>query len=76
MVSTGYRIEELRSALSTEESVHRQLMLNVETLRSPQVIEDRARRELHLVTPTAADTLILERATTATPGHAVVASAR
>jgi hypothetical protein len=76
VMATGYQIEKLRAEIAAEETLHRKLLLNLETLRTPQVLEERARRELKLVPPTPADILVLERATSATPGHAVVAQVR
>ena len=72
----GYSIEELRQALEDEQTINRQLRLNVETLRAPQKLEERGRRELGLVTPTAADTLIIERTYVAAPAPGFVARAR
>jgi cell division protein FtsB len=72
----GYSIEQLRQDREYEETVNRQLRLNVETLRAPQKVEERARRELGLVTPTAADTLIIERTNLVRPAPGIVARAR
>ena len=72
----GYSIEELRQALEDEQTINRQLRLNVETLRAPQKLEERGRRELGLVTPTEADTLIIERTYVAAPAPGFVARAR
>jgi len=72
----GYTIEELRAHREYEETVNRQLRLNVETLRAPQKVEDRARRELGLVAPLPADTIVIERARASVPAPGVVAQAR
>ena len=72
----GYSIEELRQQRRYEETVNRQLRLNVETLRAPQKLEQRARRELGLVAPTAGDTVVVERAIVSASSPGVVASAR
>jgi cell division protein FtsB len=72
----GYSIEQLRQDREYEETVNRQLRLNVETLRAPQKLEERARRELGLVAPTAQDTLVVERTHLSAPSPGVVARAR
>src|SRR6478609_8394974 len=40
----GYRIEPLRAELAHEQELNRQLRLNLDTLRAPQVLEARATR--------------------------------
>jgi hypothetical protein len=75
-VRYGYSIEALRQQLVYEESVHRQLLLSLETARAPQKVEERATRELHLVAPTAADTIVVERTYLSSPPPGVVARAR
>ena len=69
-------IEDLRVARAREEVINRQLRLNLETLRAPQRIEMRARRELGLVPPSLKDTVVVERARTSTPSGTLVAQAR
>ena len=73
---SGYSIEQLRQDREYEETVNRQLRLNVTTLRAPQKLEQRARHELGLVAPTAADTVVVERTYLSTPSPDVVARAR
>ena len=72
----GMAIERLRIERSHEETLNRKLRLNLETLRAPEVIEARARRELGMQAPALADTLIIERAHASSPSRAVVARAR
>lgn len=72
----GMRIERLRTELAAEERVNRKLRLNVETLRSPDQIERRARQELGLVPPSLHDTLVIERAKSSTPAKGLIAQAR
>jgi hypothetical protein len=76
MLEYGYRIEDLREERAHEETVNRQLRMNLETLRAPQDIEGRARKELGLALPSAADTLVIERAPVSAPSSAIVADAR
>jgi hypothetical protein len=72
----GMSIEELRQALEHEQVVNRQLRLNLESFRAPQYLETRARRELGLVTPALAETIVIERTRASTPASTLVASAR
>ena len=72
----GYSIEQLRQSLEYEETVNRQLRLNVTTMLSPQKLEERGKREAGLVAPTAADTLIVERTVVSPPSPGVVALVR
>lgn len=72
MVQHGMDVERWRSELAREESMNRQLRLNLETLRAPQQIEKRA-RALGMVPAPAADTLVIERAPAAAPRGGVVA---
>jgi cell division protein FtsL len=76
MINYGIEIEKLRVALETEQTVHRKLQLNLDTLRAPQRIEERAAHELGMVAPGPHDTLILERVHSAAPSGAVMAQAR
>jgi len=69
-------IEELKLNRAYEETVNRRLRLNLETLRTPQEIERRARRELGLVAPSSTDTLVIERVRATSPSRAIVAQAR
>ena len=69
-------IQKLRVQRVHEETVNRQLRLNFETLRAPQDLENRARRELGLVPPGLRNTLVIERARASTPSSSLVAQAR
>jgi cell division protein FtsL len=57
----GYQIEELNRQRAAEEEVGHQLRLEIDTLRSPKRIEMLATDRLHLVAPSAADVVVLER---------------
>jgi hypothetical protein len=72
----GYRIEQLRLDRAQEETINRRLRVNLETLRAPRDIEQRARRELGLRPASPAETLVIERTQISTPSSAVVAHAR
>jgi cell division protein FtsL len=76
ILQNGYEVQKLQQTRAAEESVNRQLRLEVETLRAPQRIERIALRDLHMVSPAAKDTLVIERATPAAPDQAIVATAR
>src|SRR3954451_20745755 len=57
----GYQTEELQRQRSAEEETGRQLRLEIETLNSPRRIEALAMRELHLVTPSRDEAIVIER---------------
>jgi cell division protein FtsL len=57
----GYQIEELQKEKSSEEEVARRLRLEIETLRSPKRIETLATQQLHLVSPTRDEAIVIER---------------
>jgi cell division protein FtsL len=76
ILQNGYEVQKLQQTRAAEESVNRQLRLEVETLRAPQRIERIAFRDLHMVSPAAKDTLVIERATPTAPDQAIVATAR
>ncbi len=76
VVSYGYQIEGARQLLSVETSTSRKLRIEIETLLAPEELRERATRELHLVAPSAADTIVYERAPATTAGKGIVASAR
>lgn len=76
MVGAGYRVERLRLEHERETEINRQLRLNLETLRSPQQIEQRA-RALGLRPATLAETIVIERTLEPAAGaRTIVASAR
>ncbi len=62
----GYQLEELQRQKAAEEEISRQLRLEIETLRSPKRIEALA-SQLHLVTPSRDEAIVIERATTPEP---------
>jgi cell division protein FtsL len=63
----GYQIEELQRAKAAEEEAARRLRLEIETLKSPKVIETLAREKLHLVTPSRDEAIVIERVVPAEP---------
>jgi hypothetical protein len=76
MVRHGYDLEDLREQLSAEEATGRALRLELEVARRPQEIDRRARRELRLSPPTAADTVVIERVRPSASAGAVLADVR
>lgn len=71
----GYEIQRMQRERAAEEDVKRHLRLEIETLRSPSRIERIATKELHLVTPTRDQAIVLERVTpSAPPGKSIVAT--
>ena len=72
----GYQLSDLRQELATEEALNRKLRLELETMRSPQILEARAIKELHMTAPGSAATLVIERAKASTASRAVVAKVR
>jgi cell division protein FtsL len=73
IVNHNILIEDLKQDIAQEEVVNRRLHLNLETLRTPQQIEARARRELGLTAPTDKDTIVIERSRTSPADRSMVA---
>jgi cell division protein FtsL len=63
----GYRLEELQREIAAEEDASRHLRLEIETLRAPQRIERLATEQLHLVTPSREEAMVIERVVPADP---------
>ena len=76
IVNSGYKVERLRVEKAAEESFNRKLRLDLETWRRPQYVESFAVKQLRMVAPTSADTLVIERTTASVPGRAIIASNR
>src|SRR5438045_8302230 len=57
----GYQLEQVQRERATEEGTSRRLRLEIETLKSPKRIEPIAMHQLHLVSPTRDDAIIIER---------------
>jgi len=75
LVRYGYEIEKLQQLRLAEEETNRHLRLEVESLRAPRLIEDRAKRELHMIEPTSDRAIIIERVVpSVAPSKAIVAS--
>jgi cell division protein FtsL len=75
LVTHGYQIQMLERERAEEEEYNRHLRLEVETLRSPQRIEERAIKDLKLVAPDQHTAIVIERvAPSAPPGKSIVAA--
>ncbi|MFA5910111.1 MAG: cell division protein FtsL [Vicinamibacterales bacterium] len=71
----GYRLEQMQRDRAAENDINRHLRLEMETLRAPQRIEKLAIERLGMVSPGAAEAVVLERvAPQAAPAKSVVAS--
>jgi cell division protein FtsL len=70
----GYRIEEMQKARAAQEEITRHLRLEIQSLRSPERIEQLATRRLHMVVPGPEDSAVIERVVPAAmPPQSVVA---
>ena len=72
----GYQIEEMKRQRAAEEETGRRLRLEVDTLKSPKRIEMVATEQLHLVTPSLDDAIVIERVVPADPPAASVVARR
>jgi cell division protein FtsL len=70
----GYKLEQMQKERIVEEEINRHLKLEIETLRSPERIEQLATQRLHMVAPGPADASVIERVrASAPPPRSVVA---
>jgi len=76
VMSTGAQVEQLRARVAEAEATNRRLRLESDTLHRPQEIEQRATRDLHMVSPAGRDVIVIQRTRAASPAHAIVADAR
>lgn len=73
-IQLGYEIERKQAELAAQESERRHLLLERESLRSPQRIEALATGQLRFIEPTEADAFVIERVRTSPePSRAVIA---
>jgi cell division protein FtsL len=63
----GYQVEEMQRQRATEEEAGRRLRLEIDSLRSPKRIEKLAIEQLHLVTPSRDEAIVIERVLPADP---------
>ena len=69
-------METLQRQRAAEEEVNRHLRLEIETLRSPQRIEELATKQLHLVQPPPDRAIVIERVTAPAPPSKSIVAAR
>jgi cell division protein FtsL len=72
----GYQVAELQRQRTAEEDIARRLRLEIDTLKAPQRIEALATQQLHLVTPTRDEAIVIERVVQAEPPAASVVARR
>lgn len=74
LLQHGYHLQELQAQKAAEQEINRHLRLELETLRSPERIEEMAKK-LNLVTPQRDQAIVIERVTpTAPPDQSIVAA--
>jgi cell division protein FtsL len=76
LIDHSYKVQEKLAERASEERLNRQLRLEVESLRAPELVEKRAMKELGMVYPAPGQTLVIERVSSSTAPRAIVASAR
>ena len=72
----GYRLEELQRQVAAEDETGRRLRLEIETLQSPQRVEEIATQRLRLVAPSLDEAIVIERVVPAEPPAASVVARR
>ena len=72
----GYQIERMQQERAAEEDVNRHLRLEIETLRAPRRIEKIATEQLHLVSPSRGQAIVIERVTPAAPPEKSIVASR
>jgi cell division protein FtsL len=74
LIRNGYEIEQLQRERREQEALRRQLLLEVESLKSPKRIEALAVERLHLVSPSQGEAIVIERVVqTDPPAQSLVA---
>jgi cell division protein FtsL len=74
LLQHGYLLQELQAEKAAEQEINRHLRLELETLRSPERIEEMAKK-LNLVTPQRDQAIVIERVMpTAPPDQSIVAT--
>lgn len=74
LLQHGYKIQRMQQQRAAQEEINRHLRLNIETLRSPARISTIATKDLHLVTPTRDQAIVIQRVTSSTPDKSMVAA--
>ena len=63
----GYKVDEMQREKAQQEEIGRQYRLEIETLRSPKLVESLAIEKLHLVAPASEDVVVIQRVVPADP---------
>jgi cell division protein FtsL len=76
LLQHGYRVEQMERARKQEVEINRHLRLQIQTLKAPQRIAAIATSQLHMVEPTSAEAVVLERAVPVEPPSRSVVARR
>lgn len=76
LLQHGYQMNELEKQRVIEDDTARHLRLEIEKLRSPKRIESLATDQLHLVTPTRDEAIVIERVLPPDPPAASIVAQR
>jgi len=63
----GYKVDGMQREKAQQEEIGRQYRLEIETLRSPKLVESLATEKLHLVAPAGEDVVVIQRVVPADP---------
>jgi hypothetical protein len=63
----GYKVDEMQREKARQEEIGRQYRLEIDTLRSPRLVESLATDKLHLVAPASEDVIVIQRVVPADP---------
>jgi cell division protein FtsL len=75
LLQHGYNIQRMQKERADQEEINRQLHLQIATLRAPARIAGLA-RELHLVTPSRGEAIVIQRVTASAPPEKSIVAAR
>ena len=75
LIAHGYALQKLQEQKAAEIEINRHLKLEVETLRSPERIEQRA-KEMNLVTPPRDQAIVIELVPPTKPADSSIVAAR
>ena len=76
LLHSGYRLEVMQQERADEEEIARHLRLEIETLRSPQRIEQYAIQRLHMVAPQRDEVIVIERVVPPEPPPSSIVASR
>jgi cell division protein FtsL len=76
VVKGGYEVAQLQSARTAALKENRRLRLEFERASAPAVIDERAKRELHMIVPSGPDVIFIDRVRATKPTKSAVVVAR